>query len=780
MRRKTLEYRAGTGMLAPRLALVAAALAGVACRASTPVVPGPIPAARETVRPAPAVGGPVMDRFLDSLLDRMTLEEKLGQLNQPGGPGSDTGPAARAGTVAEIRAGRIGSFLGVYGAAHTRELQRVAVEESRLGIPLLFAHDVIHGFRTIFPVPLAEASSWDPEAVERSARIAAVEATAHGVHWTYAPMVDIARDPRWGRVVEGSGEDPYLGAVMAAARVRGFQGADTSRDRGQALAADNTLLATAKHFVAYGAAEGGRDYNTADLSPHTLHEIHLPPFKAAVDAGAQSVMAAFNEIAGVPMHAHRQLMRDLLRDDWGFEGVLVSDYTGIMELIRHGVAGDSAAAGALAIQAGVDVDMVSTIYFNHLPRLVREGVVSESLVNQAARRVLRAKYYLGLFTDPYRYSDPARERARTLTPEHLAHAHEIARKSIVLLKNSGKTLPLSKRLRTLAVIGPLADDATSALGSWAAAGRREDAVTVLAGIRKAVPPGTQVLYAKGAEVEATDTAGFAEAARIAGAADAVVLVLGEHQDMSAEARNRSSLDLPGVQQTLVERVHAAGKPVAVVLMNGRPLSTPWLDANVPAIVEAWFLGVQTGPAVADVLFGDYNPGGKLPISVPRTVGQVPIYYNHKNTGRPPDEKERYTSKYIDVARTPLYPFGHGLSYTRFQYSNLRLSAAKIRATDSITVSVDVTNAGDRAGDEVVQLYLRDDVASLTRPVKELRRFRRVTLEPGQKQTVAFTLGRDDLAFYGPDLRRTVEPGTFTVYVGTSSADLSDGRFEVVN
>ncbi len=779
MRRKALEYRAGTGGLGPKLALVAAAFAGAGCRATTPVVAGPDPAAHETVRPAPGVDGPVMDRFLDSLLNRMTLEEKLGQLNQPAGPGSDTGPAARAGTVAEIRAGRIGSFLGVYGAAHTRELQRVAVEESRRRIPLLFAHDVIHGFRTIFPVPLAEASSWDPDAVERSARIAAVEATAHGVHWTYAPMVDIARDPRWGRVVEGAGEDPYLGAVIAAARVRGFQGADLSRNPGPALAADNTLLATAKHFVAYGAAEGGRDYNTADLSPHTLHEIYLPPFKAAVDAGAQSVMAAFNEIAGVPMHAHRQLMRDLLRDDWGFEGVLVSDYTGIMELIRHGVAGDSAAAGALAIRAGVDVDMVSTIYFNHLPRLVREGVVPESLVNQAARRVLRAKYSLGLFTDPYRYSDPARERARTLTPEHLAHAREIARKSIVLLKNSGKTLPLSKRLRTLAVIGPLADDATSALGSWAAAGRPEDAVTVLAGIRKAVSPGTRVLYAKGAEVEATDTAGFAEAVRSARAAEAVVLVLGEHQDMSAEARNRSSLDLPGVQQTLVERVHATGKPVAVVLMNGRPLSTRWLDANVPAIVEAWFLGVQTGPAVADVLFGDYNPGGKLPISVPRTVGQVPIHYNHKSTGRPPDEKERYTSKYIDVARTPLYPFGHGLSYTRFEYSNLRLSAAKIRVTDSITVSVDVTNTGDRAGDEVVQLYLRDDVASLTRPVKELRRFRRVTLEPGQRRTVGFTLGRDDLAFYGPDLQRTVEPGTFTVYVGTSSADVSEARFEVV-
>ncbi len=761
-----------------RLIVLATALAGAGCHARTPAA-APTETTPQTVRPA---GSPhhAMDRFLDSLLGRMTLEEKLGQLNQPAGPGNETGPAARAGTVAEIRAGRIGSFLGVYGAAHTKSLQRAAVEESRLGIPLLFAYDVIHGFRTIFPVPLAEASSWDPEAVERSARIAAVEATAHGVHWTYAPMVDVARDPRWGRVVEGSGEDPYLGAVMAAARVRGFQGESPSRRSGEALGADSTLLATAKHFAAYGAAEGGRDYNTADLSPRTLHEIYLPPFHAAVAAGAQSVMAAFNEVAGVPMHAHRQLLRDVLRDDWGFDGVLVSDYTGIMELIRHGVAADSAAAGALGIRAGVDVDMVSAIYVNHLPRLVRGGLVAESLITQAARRVLQAKYRLGLFTDPYRYSDTTRERARTLTPEHLAAARAMARKSVVLLKNSNRTLPLSKRLRTLAVIGPLADDARSAIGSWAGVGRPEDAVTVLAGIRGAVSPTTRVLYAKGAEVAGSDTAGFAEAVRTAAAADAVVLVLGEDQDMSAEARNRSSLDLPGVQQALAQRVQATGKPVAVVLANGRPLSTPWLDANVPAIVEAWYLGVQMGPAVADVLFGDYNPGGKLPITVPRTVGQVPIYYNHKNTGRPFNPDDKYTSSYFDLPPTPLYPFGHGLSYTRFAYGNLRLSATRIRPSDSISVSVEVTNTGDRTGDEVVQLYLRDDVASFTRPVKELRGFRRITLAPGQMRTVVFGLGPDDLATYGADLKPTVEPGSFTVYVGTSSAEVSEARFAVAH
>jgi beta-glucosidase len=711
-----------------------------------------------------------MNRFLDSLLKRMTLEEKLSQLNQPGGPDNRTGPAARAGTEADIRAGRIGSFLGVNGAEYTRSLQRVAVEQSRLGIPLLFANDVIHGFRTVFPVPLAEASSWDPAAVERSAHVAAVEATAHGVHWTYAPMVDIARDPRWGRVVEGSGEDPYLASVMAAARVRGFQGSD--------LSADSTLLATAKHFTAYGAAEGGRDYNVADISPRTLQEIYLPPFRSAVDAGAQSVMASFNEIAGVPMHANRELLRNVLRQTWGFKGILVSDYTGVWELIHHGVAADSLAAGLLALRAGVDVDMVSTIYLNYMAGLVRRGVISEALVDQAARRVLRAKYLLGLFADPYRYSDPAREKARTLTLEHLAAAREMARKSIILLKNANATLPLSKKVRSVAVIGPLADDAASALGSWQAEGQPEDAVSVLQGIRRALPGGARVLFARGAAVASDDTTGFAEAGRLAAQAEVVILVLGEDRDMSGESRNRSSLDLPGVQQQLAERVLAVGKPLVVVLMNGRPLSTPWLDQHAPAILETWYLGVQMGPAVADVLFGDYNPGGKLPITVPRTVGQVPIYYNHKNTGRPPSEQERYTSKYIDVPWTPLYPFGHGLSYTTFSYDTPRLSATRIGPTDSITVRVNVTNTGNRTGDEVVQCYLRDDVATFTRPVKQLRRFQRITLEPHATRTVSFTLGPGDLAYPGRDLRPVVEPGTFTVFAGTSSEEVQEASFEV--
>jgi beta-glucosidase len=716
-----------------------------------------------------------MEQFVDSVLARLTLEEKLGQLAQYRGRGTPTGPQVPEGGEAEIRAGRVGSFLGVHGAAYTLQLQRIAVEESRARIPLLFAEDVIHGFRTIFPVPLAEAASWDVAAVERAARVAATEAAVAGLHWTFAPMVDIARDARWGRVVEGAGEDPYLGAAMAAARVRGFQGTNP-RD-------PLAIMATAKHFVAYGAAEAGRDYNTTDVSERTLREVYLPPFKAAVEAGVGSVMAAFNEVSGVPMHANGSLINDVLRREWGWNGVLVSDYTGVMELIPHGIAADRMQAGILAIRAGVDIDMVSGIYTERLPSAVRTKQIAESVVDQAVRRVLRAKYRLGLFEDPFRRGDTYREERLTLGAAHIAEARALARKSIVLLKNAPRTgapvLPLRKDLRRLAVIGTLAQDRGSALGSWAVSGREEDAIPVLDGIREAVPD-TEVLFAAGAPVEENDTAGIAEAVRVARAADAVVMVLGEHRDMSAEARNRTSLDLPGVQLQLLQAVHATGRPLVVVLMNGRPLSIPWLDENVPAILETWYLGVQMGPAVADVLFGDYNPGGKLPVSFPRTVGQEPLYYNHKNTGRPPSDEERYTSKYIDVPWTPLYPFGHGLSYTTFAYSVPRLSATRIAAADSVTVEVDVTNAGPVTGDEVVQLYVRDDVASVTRPVRELRGFERITLDPGQRRTVSFTLRPDDLAFYDQRMQRVVEPGVFTVWVGASSADQARPvRFEVV-
>jgi beta-glucosidase len=708
--------------------------------------------------------------FIDSVLARMTPEEKAGQLNQVTGGWSEQGPLLPDSILAGIRAGRIGSMLGVFGAQLTREAQRAAVEQSRMRIPLLLAHDVIHGFRTIFPVPIAEASSWDLDAVERSARIAAIEATAHGLNWTYAPMVDIARDPRWGRIVEGAGEDPYLGAQVAAARVRGFQGND--------LRASNTMLATAKHFVAYGAAEGGRDYNVADISERTLHEIYLPPFLAAVQAGAGSVMASFNEIAGTPMHAHRALLHDLLRGSWGFDGVLVSDWTGVMELLRHGVAADTAAAAALGMRSGVDIDMVSRFYIQHLPALVRAGQLPPSAIDDAVRNVLRAKYRLGLFQDPYRYSSQQRQDTLTLHREHIAFARDIARKSIVLLKNQGNVLPLSKSLGTIAVIGPLATDTRSALGNWSAAGRETDVVTMLDGIKRAVSPRTQVVHAKGAVVQGHDTTGFAEALRVARGADVIIAVVGETQDMSAEARNRTSLDLPGTQQQLLERLHTLNKPMVAVLTNGRPLAIPWLADQVPAILETWFLGVQGGPALADVLFGDYNPSARLPVSFPRNVGQVPIYYNHKNTGRPPSEQEHYTSKYLDVPWTPQYVFGHGLSYTTFSYSAPRLSRTTLGTRDSLTVEVTVTNSGQRAGTEIVQLYLRDDVGSVTRPVRALRGFRKLQLAPGAAATVSFRLTREDFSMLDAQLQRVVEPGSFTVFVGGSSATTNQATFRI--
>ncbi len=714
--------------------------------------------------------GPRATRFVDSLVARMTLDEKLGQLTQVPGRWGDTGPTVPEGGQEEIRRGQVGSFLGVFGAGYTRRMQEIALQ-SRLKIPLLFAHDVIHGFRTIFPVSIAEAASWDPEAVERSARIAAIEATAAGLHWTFAPMVDIARDARWGRIVEGAGEDPYLGSIMAAARVRGFQGTD--------LSASNTMLATAKHFVAYGAAEGGRDYNIADVPEVTLRDIYLPPFHAAVDAGARSVMASFNEVAGVPVHASERLIDGVLRAEWGWNGLLVSDWTGVLELVPHGVAADSAAAGVLALRAGVDVDMVSRIYLNKLSPLVRSGRVAMRDVDAAVRRVLHAKYELGLFTDPYRYSDTTRERQTLLAADHRAAARELARKAIVLLKNEGRTLPLAKSLGTIAVIGSLATDGRSTNGNWTAAGRPEEAVTVLDGIRRAVPS-SRVVYARGADSATADTSGFAEAVRVAREADAVVLVVGEHQEQSAEANNRAFIGLPGAQEGLVRAVRATGKPVVVVLMSGRPLAIASFADSVPAIMNAWYLGTEMGNAVADVLFGDANPSGKLPVTMARTAGQMPLYYNHKNTGRPPVVDQKYTSKYIDVPWTPLYPFGHGLSYTTFTYRNLRLSAPTMRPGDTLVVSVDVTNTGDRAGDEVVQLYIRDEVGTLTRPVKELRGFRRLTLQPGETQSVSFPLGAKDLAFHDSALDLVIEPGFFRVYVGTSSERVEEARFELVD
>lgn len=741
-----------------------------ACRSTAPLsrpIANTAPPVRDTFPTNLAPYVSAEERFVDSVLAGLTLDEKLGQLTQQGYP--RTVVEAKA----QIKAGRVGSFLGVHGAALTRELQQVAVEQSRAKIPVLFAHDVIHGFSTIFPVPIAEASSWDPRAVMTSARIGAVEGAAHGLHWTFAPMVDIARDPRWGRIIEGSGEDPYLGAVMAAARAIAFQG--------RSLADTLSLIATAKHFVAYGAAEGGRDYNVANVPPRVLNEIYLPPFQAAVNAGARSVMASFNEIDGVPMQANRALINGTLREKWGWDGMVVSDYTGIMELMHHGIAADSGEAARRGIDAGVDVDMVSDFYRDHLGAQIRAGRVPAAEIDAAVKRVLKAKNEKGLFTNPYVYSSAEREKRETLSPAHRAAARDVARKSVVLLRNERNTLPLKKSIKSIAVIGPLATDARSALGPWAAEGKAADAITPLAGIKLAIP-NAKVMYARGTPVDTVNTSGIAEALRIVRQAEAVVLVVGERYNMSAEARSRSSIELPGSQLDLAEAVWNAvkgnGKPVVAVLENGRPLAIPWLASNIPAILETWYLGTETGNALADVLFGDFNPGGKLPVTFPRATGQIPLYYNHKNTGRPPSEEDYYTSKYFDVPWTPQYPFGFGLSYTTFSISAPALSAPSITAGDSIVVRATVRNTGLLAGDEVVQLYLRDDAASVTRPVKMLKGFERVTLSPNESRQVSFVLHTRDFAFYDSEMKLVVEPGAFTVWVGDNSDSGAAAAFTI--
>jgi beta-glucosidase len=700
---------------------------------------------------------------IDSLLARMTLEEKLGQLNQLSVDGQ---PSAEQTEL--VRKGLVGSLFNLTGAVATHDAQRVAVTESRLHIPLIFGQDVIHGYRTIFPIPLGEAAAWDPEAAQAAAHVAATEAAAAGVHWTFAPMVDIARDPRWGRIAEGAGEDPYLGSALAAARVRGFQGTD--------LRAPDAVLATVKHFAAYGGAEGGRDYNTVDLSERTLRDVYLPPYHAAVDAGVGSVMTSFNEIGGIPSTANPWLMTTLLRREWGFKGFVVSDWTAVAELLNHGVAGSRAAAGKLALEAGVDMDMVSRIYVDDLPALVRAGRIPIAVVNQAVRRVLRAKGALGLFDDPYHGASPERERAALLAPEHRQLARRVAEESIVLLKNEGQVLPLAARVKTLAVIGPLADDKTAALGSWPGRGEPQDAVTPLEGIRQRAG-GVSVVYAKGCGITDTATAGFAEAVAAAKQADLAVLVLGEAGDMSGEAASRADLDFPGVQERLLEAVQATGTPVVLVVNSGRPLTIAWAAEHVPAIVESWFLGVETGPALAAVLFGDVSPSGKLPVTFPRAVGQIPLYYNHKNTGRPTGP-DKYTSKYTDLPVTPLFPFGHGLSYTTFSYSDLKLSTPRIAPTGTLRVSVTVTNTGSREGAEVVQLYVHDEVASVTRPVRQLAGFRRVSLKPGEARTVELPLTARELGLYNKDMKFVVEPGKFRVFVGGSSLGGLEGEFEV--
>lgn len=708
-----------------------------------------------------------LDERVDSVLALMTLEEKIGQMTLFTSDMDQTGAFLRPEYIDDIRAGKVGAIFNAYGAAYTRRLQEMAVTETRLGIPLLFGYDVIHGHRTIFPMPLAEASSWDMGWIRKAAQVAAAEATAEGLHWTFAPMVDVARDPRWGRIIEGSGEDPFLGSRIAAERVIGFQGDD--------LAALNTMAATVKHFVAYGAAQAGRDYHSVDMSERRLRETYLPPFKAAIDAGAVSIMTAFNDYNGVPASASRFLMTDILREEWGFTGFIVTDYTAIMELQPHGVASDPAHASELALNAGVDMSMQDGYFNLTLADLVKQGRVTEQDIDTAVRRILRVKFQLGLFDDPYRYSDEEREKAEVMKPENIQAAREMARRSIVLLKNENQSLPLSDQTRRIAVIGPLSEGRRELIGSWSAAGDWTKSVTLLEGIRNRVPNAV-VTHADGCDIVCGDDAGFAEAVRTARLADVVVLALGEAYWMSGEAASRSDIGLPGRQRELAEAVLKTGKPVVVVLMNGRPLTIDWLDAAAPAILETWFLGTTTGDAIADVLFGDYNPSGKLPVTFPRNVGQIPIYHSALPTGRPFKAEDKYTSKYLDVPNEPLYVFGHGLSYTTFVYSDLTLSAPSMSPDGRIEVTVTVTNTGSRAGEEVVQLYLRDRIASISRPLRELKSFDKILLEPGESKQVRFTLTTEHLSFFKEDLSLGWEPGEFDVFVGGNSKDTLSASF----
>lgn len=703
---------------------------------------------------------------IDALLQQMTLEEKIGQMTLYTSDWDVTGPTMRSGYRKDIEAGKVGAIFNAYSVDYVRELQSIAVENTRLKIPLMFGYDVIHGHRTIFPMPLAQAATWNMEAIEHSERIAATEATAEGLNWTFTPMVDVARDPRWGRIMEGAGEDTYLTSRIAVARVKGFQGDN--------LAADNTMVACAKHYAAYGAALAGRDYNTVDVSDRVLRETYLPPFKACVDAGVGTFMTSFNEVDGIPATGNEYLLREILKKEWDFDGFVVTDYTSIAEMVPHGIVADNKEAGELAVNAGVDMDMQSGIFNDYLAQSVKEGKVKISDIDDAVRRILRIKMMLGLFDDPYKYCDKQRQDTLIYHPEHLAFARAFAAESMILLKNQNQTLPLSKQTSTIAVIGPLADSKKDMIGAWSAAGDFNKSVTVLEGI-KAKLPTQRVVFARGCEVDGDHRSGFDEAVTLARRSDAVVLVIGETKEMSGEAASRSEITVPGVQQQLAEALIATGKPVVVVLMNGRPLDLSWLDAHAPAILEAWFPGTQAGHAVADVLFGDYNPSGKLTVSFPRNLGQVPIFYNNKNTGRPMSA-DKYTSKYLDVANTPLYPFGYGLSYTTFQYDNLKISSPTLTNNQKIEVSVEVTNTGKMSGREVVQLYVRDLVGSVTRPVKELKDFRKIFLEPGEQSVVTFEITPATLEFLTRNMQWAAEPGAFEVFVGTDSGTTQSVRF----
>jgi beta-glucosidase len=714
------------------------------------------------------------NEFVTELMAKMTVEEKIAQLVQFTSDGTVTGPKGGDNFIEEIKRGNVGSILNATGVEYTRKLQKLNLDNSRLKIPLLFGYDVIHGYRTIFPITLGETASWDLDVAKRSSEVAAAEAAASGIHWTFAPMVDIARDPRWGRVSEGSGEDTYLGSKMAFARVKGFQGDD--------LSAVNTILACTKHFAAYGAAEAGRDYNTVDMSERVLRETYLPPFKATVDAGVATFMTSFNEISGVPATGNKFLLRDILKGEWKFNGFVVTDYTAINELIPHGFAKDSAHAGELSLRAGIDMDMVGGIYLKNLKNSLNEGKVTQAQIDDACKRILEAKYDLGLFHDPYLYNDEKREKATIYKKEYLDAALNAANKSMVLLKNNG-VLPL-RTMQKVAFVGPLVSDDWNIIGSWAATGDRTGyATSIQEAVTKMVADKSKVTFDKGVEIVDARKDMMEKALDNARSADVIVAVMGEFENMTGEAASRTNIDLPGIQKEFLAELKKLGKPVVLVLMNGRPLTLTWENDTMDAILEAWYPGTMGGEAIAQTLYGMNNPSGKLPMTFPRSVGQVPIYYNHKNTGRPylgtKDPEQKYKSRYIDSDNSPLYPFGYGLSYTKFEYSNLRLSSKTLNANGKLKVSVDVANTGNYDGEEVVQLYVKDAVGSVTRPVKELKGFKKLLLKKGTKQTVEFEISPDDLRFYNIDMQFVAEPGDFEVFVGGSSATGLNDKFVLV-
>lgn len=732
-----------------------------------------------------------MNQFVDQLMKKMTLDEKIGQLNllTPGG-GVATGAVVSKDVEQKIKEGKVGGLFGVVGQDKVRKAQELALKNSRLGIPLLMGSDVIHGHKTTFPIPLALSCSWDTTLIKNLARTAAREASADGLNWVFSPMVDIARDPRWGRVAEGSGEDPFLGSLIAAAMVKGYQGNDLSKE--------DAVLSCVKHFALYGASEAGRDYNTVDMSRLKMYQEYLPPYRAAVNAGAASVMSSFNEIDGIPATGNKWLLTDLLRKEWGFKGFVVSDYTSVNEMIAHGM-GDLQAVSALSLNAGLDMDMVGEGFLNTLKKSLQEGKITLQLIGAACRRILEAKYKLGLFSTPYRNTSEARASAEIMTAATRKQAREAATRSFVLLKNNAQILPLKKN-SSIALVGPLADNKRNMLGTWSVSGDWKESVTILEGLKSAMGNNGSIAYAKGADISSdsflvarANALGveiekdnrnpadmISEAVNLAAKSDIIVAVVGEAADMSGEASSRSDIGIPESQKTLLRALKKTGKPLVIVLLNGRPLTLEWEAANADALLDIWFAGTETGNAVADVLFGDYNPSGKLSMTFPKNVGQVPVYYSHKNTGRPFNHEPfaKFKSNYLDVENEPLYPFGFGLSYTKFSYSDLSLSSNTMRASEKITATVTVTNTGNYDGEETVQLYIRDVVGSVTRPVKELKSFQKIWLKKGESKTVSFSIGHDDLKFYNASLKWVSEPGEFVVMVGPDSQQTKNKSFEL--